>query len=58
MSSSASRRCKSTLGKRLESMATMDAALHTKPKLTLKESFMKFLFDLLFKLLNRPPMPF
>jgi tetratricopeptide (TPR) repeat protein len=46
------------LGKRLESMATMDAALHTKPKLTLKENFMKFLFDILFKLLNRPPMPF
>jgi len=46
------------LGKRLESMATMDAALHSKTKLTFKESFMKFLFDVLFKLLNRPPMPF
>jgi tetratricopeptide (TPR) repeat protein len=46
------------LGKRLESIAAMDAALHIKPKLTIKESFMKFLFDLLFKLMNRPPMPF
>ena len=46
------------MGKRLESMATMDAALYAKTKLSFKESFMKFLFNVLFKLLNRPPMPF
>jgi len=46
------------LGKRLDSIATLDAALHTKTRLTVKESFLKFLFDLLFKLLNRPPLPF